>query len=82
MIRGASGGIGHLGVQLAKELGASEIVAISSRVDYCKSLGATQVVNYREEKCKQTKIFNSMKIVYLIFEILNFEKKIKNTFFN
>jgi len=53
VIRGASGGIGHLGVQLAKELGASEIVAISSRVDYCKSLGATQVVNYREEKWEE-----------------------------
>jgi NADPH:quinone reductase-like Zn-dependent oxidoreductase len=53
VVRGASGGTGSLAVQLAKILGASEICAISSQVELCRSLGATQIVNYKEEKCNQ-----------------------------
>lgn len=54
VIRGASGGTGSLGVQLAKVLGAKSIVAISSQVDLVTKLGATEVVNYKTTKWEDT----------------------------
>jgi alcohol dehydrogenase len=43
VIRGASGGTGAVALQIAKHLGASSIIAISSQVDLCMRLGATEV---------------------------------------
>eukprot|EP00040_Diaphanoeca_grandis_P025115 m.138770 g.138770 ORF g.138770 m.138770 type:complete len:329 (-) comp30013_c0_seq1:98-1084(-) len=45
---GGSGGVGTLAIQIAKALGASHIATTSSNVELCKSLGADEVVNYRE----------------------------------
>jgi NADPH:quinone reductase-like Zn-dependent oxidoreductase len=49
VVRGASGSVGHLAVQLALALGASRVVAISSRVAFCTALGAHQVVDYKSQ---------------------------------
>lgn len=50
MIIGASGGCGTAGVQLAKALGAAEVVAVCSaaNLDLVRGLGATRVVDYRD----------------------------------
>jgi len=48
-IFGGSGGVGIAAIQIAKALGASEIVTTSTATDLCKSLGADSVINYRDE---------------------------------
>lgn len=50
LIVGASGGTGHVSLQVAKLLGFTTIVAVCStrNVDFCKSLGATHVVDYTQ----------------------------------
>jgi NADPH:quinone reductase-like Zn-dependent oxidoreductase len=47
-IIGASGGVGHVSLQVARALGWNTRVAVCStpNVEYCKSLGATHVVDY------------------------------------
>jgi NADPH:quinone reductase-like Zn-dependent oxidoreductase len=49
VVRGASGGTGHYAIQLARILGATEIVAISSSKDLCLALGATEVIDYSSQ---------------------------------
>jgi len=52
-ISGGAGGVGTLAIQLAKDMGASEIITTASpgeKTELVKKLGATKVVNYREEK--------------------------------
>ena len=47
IIHGATGGVGHLAVQLAKAQGASVIaVASASNTDFVRTLGAEQVIDY------------------------------------
>lgn len=53
-IFGGSGGVGIAAIQIAKILGASEIVTTSSNTSLCASLGATEVVNYREVDVNET----------------------------
>ena len=45
-----SGGTGIYALQIAAALEAKEVIAISSSVDLCRSLGATEVINYKEQK--------------------------------
>jgi len=50
VVLGGSGGTGHTGIQLAKALGASMVISTcgTSHVDFCKSLGADQVIDYHK----------------------------------
>lgn len=51
LIQAGSGGVGSFGVQLAKAMGCWVAATCSGKnVDFVKSLGADQVINYEEEQ--------------------------------
>jgi NADPH2:quinone reductase len=51
LVLGGTGGVGHVAVQLARELGAVVTAAVSSdaKAQLARELGATHVVDYRRE---------------------------------
>ncbi len=54
LINGASGGVGHLAIQIAKTKGAKVTGICSSKnVDFVKSLGADHVIAYDQENIQQ-----------------------------
>lgn len=56
LIHAAAGGVGHIAVQLAKELGAQVAATVSSeeKAAFAKRLGADLVINYTIEDVTQT----------------------------
>lgn len=52
LIHAGTGGVGHVAVQLAKSRGARVATTVSSagKAELAKSLGADEIINYREEK--------------------------------
>lgn len=51
LIHGAAGGVGHFAVQIAKSFGAYVIgTASGANLDFVRSIGADQVIDYRKEK--------------------------------
>lgn len=52
VVVGASGGVGHYGVQIARALGASTVVGVCSarNADLVRNLGADRVIDYRSEE--------------------------------
>jgi len=51
LIHAGAGGVGHVAIQLAKLKGARVITTVSSeqKADFVKSLGADEVINYKEK---------------------------------
>lgn len=47
LVLAGSGGTGTFALQIAKILGAAQVATTSSNEELCKSLGADQVINYR-----------------------------------
>ncbi|KAG9229375.1 alcohol dehydrogenase [Amylocarpus encephaloides] len=70
LITAGSGGVGTWAVQLAKLAGVGEIIAVvgPSNVDFIKSLGATEVINYREQSLSFWATCNPE--VDLVFDLL------------
>ena len=54
-IRGGSGGVGSMVIQMAKAAGAKVIATASTdaKAQFCRSLGANLVINYQREDVKQ-----------------------------
>lgn len=48
LVHGGAGGVGSLGIQIARELGAA-VSTTSTQADYCRELGASRVIDYRKE---------------------------------
>lgn len=55
-ITGGSGGVGSIAIQVAKAMGAAEVWATGSSVEFIKALGADYVINYKEES-----VFEALK---------------------
>ncbi len=51
LVHGGAGGIGTMAIQLAKQLGARVACTVGSteKAEFCRSLGADHVINYRDE---------------------------------
>ncbi len=51
LVQGGAGGVGMASIQLAKRMGCRVFTTVSSKekADFCKSLGADETINYREE---------------------------------
>lgn len=66
LVLGGSGGTGHVGIQLAKALGASKVVttASASGAEWLKSLGADEVIDYKEEKWWEVMGPLSVDVIY------------------
>jgi NADPH2:quinone reductase len=57
LIIGGAGGVGSIGIQIAKRAGLT-VIATASRpetIAWCKELGADEVVNHREDLVRQVK---------------------------
>ncbi len=57
LVNGASGGVGTFAVQIARALGAGEVVGVCSteHVDLVRSLGVDRVIDYKQEDFTQEK---------------------------
>lgn len=66
LILGASGGTGMFGVQLALALGAKKVSATTSfrNVDFVRSLGAHEVIDYTKQKWSDVLAPHSMDLIY------------------
>ena len=55
LIHAGAGGVGHVAIQLAKIKGARVITTVSSdeKAEFVRSLGADQVVNYKQQQLQQ-----------------------------
>jgi len=66
LILGGSGGTGSVGIQLAKAFGAKSVTVTTSldNFDYCKSLGADQLIDYKSQDWWTILQDNTMDIIY------------------
>jgi NADPH:quinone reductase-like Zn-dependent oxidoreductase len=66
LVLGGSGGTGTCGIQMAKAFGASKVITTTSadNFDYCKGLGADQLIDYKTQNWWDVLKENSVDIVY------------------
>lgn len=63
LVNGASGGVGVYAVQIAKAMGAKVIAVCGpDNMDFCRELGADEVINYREDNFELRE--NAYDVVY------------------
>jgi NADPH:quinone reductase-like Zn-dependent oxidoreductase len=66
LIHGGAGGVGHLAIQFAKARGATVCTTVSSQdVEFVRSLGADEVVDYRTERFE-----DKLHDVDLVFDLV------------
>jgi NADPH:quinone reductase-like Zn-dependent oxidoreductase len=66
LIHGGAGGVGHFAVQFAKAAGAHVVTTVSTEdVEFVRSLGADQVIDYRKEQFDQ-----KTEKVNLVFDLV------------
>ena len=55
LVHGGTGGVGHVALQLAKAIGAQIATTVGENEDseIARSLGANEIINYRQEKVSQ-----------------------------
>jgi NADPH:quinone reductase-like Zn-dependent oxidoreductase len=76
LVIGGSGAVGTSVLQYAKLSGASEVVAVSTQADLCKSLGATRVIDYRTQKWWEMEEYHKNKFDVVI-DLVNGDNWIK-----
>jgi len=66
LVLGGSGGTGHMGIQLAKAMGAAWIITTCSSVhaDFVRQLGADQVIDYHEQNFYDVLLPKSVDVIY------------------
>lgn len=66
LVLGGSGGTGHVGIQLAKALGATTVITTcgTSNLDFCASMGADQVIDYHKDDFHTVIPARSVDVVY------------------
>ena len=66
LVLGGSGGTGHIGIQLAKAMGASQVITTCSgtHADFVRGLGADRVINYHEQNYWDVLPPKSVDVVY------------------
>lgn len=66
LILGGSGGTGHVGIQLAKAMGATKVITTSSpsHFKFVKSLGADEVIDYHTQNYYDVLSAKSVDVVY------------------
>jgi NADPH2:quinone reductase len=66
VVLGGAGGTGHTGIQIAKALGAAQVITTCSpdHFDFVKSIGADRAINYHEEKWYEVLADRSVDVVY------------------
>jgi len=66
LVLGGSGGTGHTGIQLAKAFGASKVITTcsSGNIDFVKSMGADEVIDYHSQRWYDVIPERSVDLVY------------------
>lgn len=66
LVLGGSGGTGHLGIQLAKAMGASQVITTcsGSHADFVRGLGADRVIDYHKDNYYEVLPPKSVDVVY------------------
>jgi len=66
LVLGGSGGTGHVGIQIAKAMGASQVIATCSgaNTEFVKSLGADKIIDYHKENYYEVLASKSVDVVY------------------
>ena len=80
LVHGGAGGVGMAAIQLAKRLGCRVITTVSSdeKAVFCRSLGADETINYREEdfpaRCLEFTGGRGVDVVVDVSAVDNFDK--------
>jgi NADPH:quinone reductase-like Zn-dependent oxidoreductase len=66
VVLGGAGGTGHVGIQIAKALGAAEVITTCGpdHFDFVKSMGADRAINYHTDKWYDVLANKSVDVVY------------------
>jgi len=66
LVLGGTGGTGHVGIQMAKAMGAKEVITTcsGSHAEFVKSLGADRVIDYHKDNYYDVLAAKSVDVVY------------------